>query len=158
MPTHTPEPTRSVGRRGLIPYFLWVCVKAPLSTTAAGGAALAQALLLHNLSYNKNKNQIHLLKPFSIKTTTIAIIFMATYTVMSTWTEHPLAVSKDVGCSCNLYHFSAPGSHFTEMAPATTRLSLTSFAQKNFGRTGSVPPKTLKWARRECVIYGASNL
>ena len=114
VPTHAPEPTRSAGRKGLIPHFLWVCMKAPLRTTAAGAAVPAEALLLHHLSYTKKNNQIHLLKPSSIKTTAITIIFMAISTVMSTWTKQPLAVSKDIGCNCNSYHFGACDSHFSK--------------------------------------------
>lgn len=88
---------------------------------------------------------MHLLENSSIKTTALTIIFMATSTDMSTWTEHVLAVSKDTDCSCDLYHFGACYSHFTETPPAITRLSLMSFAQENFGRRGSVTPKILKW-------------
>lgn len=114
MPTHAPEPPKTAGREGLIPHFLWAFVKDPLSTTAAGVSVPAEGLLLHHLSYIKKKNQIHLLEPSSVKTTAITICFMATCTVMSTWTEQLLVVSKDTGCSCKLYHFGVPDSHFTE--------------------------------------------
>lgn len=63
MPTHASEPIRNAGR-GLIPWFLCVFVKTPLSTTAEGAAASAGGLLLHHLSYTK-KNQIQLLKSSS---------------------------------------------------------------------------------------------
>lgn len=114
MTTHAPEPTKTAGREGLIPHFLWIFVKDPLSTTAAGLTVSAEGLLLHHLSYIKKRNQIHLLEHSSIKTTAITICFMATSTVMSIWTEQPLVVSKDMGCSCNLYHFGVHDSHFTE--------------------------------------------
>lgn len=68
MPTHASEPIRNAGREGLIPWFLCVFVKTPLSTAAAGAAVSSGDLLLHHLSYTK-KNQIQLLKPSSGLTT-----------------------------------------------------------------------------------------
>lgn len=74
------------------------------------------------------------------------LFLLPTFTVISTWTEHPSAVSKDTGCSSN---FSAGDSHYRERESNCHHQTLPHFsAQKDSGRRGSVTPRTLKWAKR----------
>lgn len=155
MPTHTPELTRSAGREGLIPHFLWFHVKAPLSTTAT--ADPAEALLPHHLSYNK-KNHVHLLKLSSNKTTKNHHWFYLhlhssehlDLTIFTNIQRHCLQLQLvPLQCMWLTFH--------RETRSAVVRLYLTFFAQ-DFGRRCGVTYKTVTWAKMECVIYGAYNL
>lgn len=113
MPMCFSEPIifRSAGRKELILHFPWVCAKGWVSTVAAGVAMCAIVILLHHLSYIKKEHQIFVLEACCIKTTT-AIIFMAPFKAVGTWTEQSWTMSKDTGC--NLRHFSAHDSYFTK--------------------------------------------